>query len=604
MTAREWYVERLRDREARRDAAAARSARLSHFRLATFLGGVALIVWGIRAHHAAIVWTGGALLAAFAVLVVRHARVEDERARHEAARAINARALARLARDWTSLPLIAPPAGVDLDRHAYARDLDLFGRASVAQWLGPPATATGAATLAGWLLAPAPPGVVVARQAAVAELAGLAEWRETLAAEGSLAVLRDGELQRFLEWAEWRERPFARVALWRGATWTITIAIWVLIAADLTHVIAGPWWSLPMIVGLVLWFAVAKRLHADFDRVSVGEHAIDRYVAMFDLVCHHDWRTPSIAAIRARLGTPEASAPERFRALSRLVGFSELRRGAALLHMPLQAVTLWDFHVWFALDAWRRDVGLRVREWIAALGEIDALSALAAIHYDYPEWAFPAIDPSLERLSARDLAHPLIADDRRVANDVLVGPPGTLLLVTGSNMSGKSTLLRAIGLNAVLAQAGAPVCAAALSMPASELQASIRIQDSLELGLSYFMAALARLKAIVDAAERRDDARPLLYLLDEILQGTNSAERSLAVRAVVRHLLRARAIGVMTTHDLALANEEPLSSAARLVHFTEQVLPDGAMTFDYRLRDGIATSRNALRLMRLIGIEE
>jgi DNA mismatch repair ATPase MutS len=190
-----------------------------------------------------------------------------------------------------------------------------------------------------------------------------------------------------------------------------------------------------------------------------------------------------------------------------------------------------------------------------------------------------------------------------VHNDVTVGPRGTLVLITGSNMSGKSTLLRAIGLNAVLAQAGSPVCAQAFTMPAADLHTSIRVQDSLELGLSYFMAALARLKGIVDAAERgAGPGRSILYLLDEVLQGTNSVERGLAVRAVVRHLLQAGAIGVMTTHDLALASEEPIASAARLAHFTEQVHADGSMTFDYRLRPGLATSTNALRLMQLIGI--
>jgi DNA mismatch repair ATPase MutS len=177
-----------------------------------------------------------------------------------------------------------------------------------------------------------------------------------------------------------------------------------------------------------------------------------------------------------------------------------------------------------------------------------------------------------------------------------------LLLVTGSNMSGKSTLLRAIGLNTVLAQAGSCVCARRLQLPPCDLQSSIRVQDSLELGVSYFMAALERLKGVVDAAERQTKDRVLVYLLDEILQGTNSAERSLAVRAVARHLLDAGAIGVMTTHDLTLAGEEPLKSSAVLVHFTETVDERGKMTFDYQLRPGLATSRNALRLMQMIGI--
>ncbi|MGH8639938.1 MAG: MutS-related protein, partial [Burkholderiales bacterium] len=240
------------------------------------------------------------------------------------------------------------------------------------------------------------------------------------------------------------------------------------------------------------------------------------------------------------------------------------------------------------------------------LGELDALSAFAHVKADNPSWAMARITETGKGFDAQNLGHPLISDDRRVGNDVAVGPPGTVLLITGSNMSGKSTLLRSIGLNTVLAQAGAPVCATSLDAPPVDLETSIRVQDSLEQGLSYFMAALARLKGVVDRVDRAARAgrgRMVMYLLDEILQGTNTAERALAVRGVTRHLLEAGAIGVMTTHDLAMAAEEPLKTAARLAHFTEIVDAFGGMTFDYRLRPGLATSRNALRLMQLIGIE-
>jgi DNA mismatch repair ATPase MutS len=290
------------------------------------------------------------------------------------------------------------------------------------------------------------------------------------------------------------------------------------------------------------------------------------------------------------------------RRLDRILGCASLRSGAPILHAVIQSTTLWDFWVLFALERWRRDAGAHVRDWLDALADIDALSVLAGLRHDNPGWALPDIvDEPL--FAAEALGHPLLPSAHRVPNDVVVGPPGSILLVTGSNMSGKSTLLRAIGLSAVLAHAGSCVCAARLRMPVVNLQTSIRVQDSLALGLSYFMAALARLKAVVDAAERHDDRRVLLYLLDEILQGTNSAERSIAVRAVARHLLDAGAIGAMTTHDLTLAEQDPLKSHARLVHFTETVDSAGAMAFDYRLRPGLATSRNALRLMQLIGIE-
>jgi DNA mismatch repair ATPase MutS len=290
------------------------------------------------------------------------------------------------------------------------------------------------------------------------------------------------------------------------------------------------------------------------------------------------------------------------RQLNRILGYGELRRGAAILHFPVQALTLWDFHVLFALERWRRTSGGRVRGWLDALAELDTLSQLATATRDHEHWTVPVLD-SADTIIAEALGHPLIPDDRRVANDVSVGPRGTVLLITGSNMSGKSTLLRSIGLNIVLAQCGASVCATRMHLPETDLQTSIRVQDSLERGLSYFMAALARLKGVVDAAEHERPGRCLVYLLDEILQGTNSIERGLAVRAVTRHLLEAGAIGAMTTHDLALAEEEPLKSTGKFVHFAETLEADGTMRFDYRLKPGLATSRNALRLMQLIGIE-
>jgi DNA mismatch repair ATPase MutS len=347
---------------------------------------------------------------------------------------------------------------------------------------------------------------------------------------------------------------------------------------------------------------MAHRIETTLDLAGAGQSALGRYAGLLEHAVAVPSSSPRLAAIRQRLSAAGKPAPRCMRKLNRILGYGEFRRSAALLHLPIQALTLWDFHVMFALDRWRRANGAHVREWLQAVGELDALALFASVRRDNPEWAFPEFG-SESTIEGEAVGHPLIPDDRRVANDVTVGPPGTLLLITGSNMSGKSTLLRAIGLNVVLAQTGGCVCARRFRMPPADLQSSIRVQDSLELGLSYFMAALARLKGVVDAAEHEREGRVLVYLLDEILQGTNSAERSIAVRAVARHLLEAGAIGAMTSHDLALAAEEPLDDAARLVHFTEIVDAHGGMAFDYKLRPGLATSRNALRLMQLIGID-
>ena len=451
-----------------------------------------------------------------------------------------------------------------------------------------------------WLLAGSDPSDTNARQAAVDELASKRDWRESLAIEGRLTAVSRLELDQFLAWAESGDRAIPGAV--QPIAIAITLATWGLFAMFWTGATDSALWLIPLVIGIVLSFVFASRMYAVFDRAQIGERALHRYASMLSMVCDEEWTSPELLRLQALLRVG-GDAPTVLSKLARLAGWSELRIGAALLHFPIQAFTLWDFHVFFALDRWRARSGGHVRAWIDALGSVDALAVLAMVRADQPAWSSPYVDAAEDALRAIALGHPLIADDRRVLNDVRVGPPGTILLITGSNMSGKSTLLRAIGLNAVLAHAGAPVCAAAFSMPPADLQTSIRVQDSLELGLSYFMAALARLKQIVDAAERgAAPGRALLYLLDEVLQGTNSVERAIAVRAVVQHLLDARAIGAMTTHDLALADDEPLKSAAELAHFTEQVHSDGTMTFDYRLRPGIATSTNALRLMQLIGI--
>ena len=605
-----YYEQQVAAHTARRDAEAAVSVRISRLRLATVVPAIALLVLaGARTFSPAALTAGLVLLLVFLVLVVWHARVEQRVEWHDALRTVNLHALARIGRAWDRLPPAEePPPGIE--DHPYAQDLDLFGRASLLQWLGPAATAAGARTLQDWVLAPAPASEIANRQRAVAELSAAVEWREHFAAHGRLAErVRRAELEAFLRWAE-SAGPFTRPTILRlrVAVLAITAAIWVLIALQAAGVAEAAYWLIPVVAGMILSFVTASHIHGEFNRALVVDQAFARYADLFAHAVHAPGDAALLGAIRTRLASSGADAPECLRQLNRILGFAQLRAGAAIFHFPIQALTLWDFYVFFALDAWRRRVGSSVRGWMNAVGDLDALSALARVRADNPAWALPeVIDARIDevkQIRASNLGHPLIPDDRRVGNDVEVGPPGTVLLITGSNMSGKSTLLRAIGLNAVLAQAGGPVCAAALRVPDLDIETSIRVQDSLEHGLSYFMAALARLKGVLDRARRRDDGRIVLYLLDEILQGTNTGERAIAVRGVARHLLEAGAIGVMTTHDLGLAAEEPLNTAGRLAHFTELVDEHGTMTFDYRLRPGLATSRNALRLMRLIGIEE
>ena len=607
------YERRASEHGVARDHEAIRSIWIARARLATVLPGLTALVWALG-HGLAVapLVAGVILLGCFAVLVVWHARVEERRAWCDALHTVNVIAIARIGRAWDRLPPADPPAAV-VDLHPYALDLDLFGRASLMQWLGPAATASGQQTLPQWLLHPASAADVRFRQDAVVELASAADWREAFAAHGRLvATVRRPELDRFLTWAQSDgSLTPSRVRLVHGAALALTAAIGLLIGLHVAGAIDAAFWLIPIVLGIVLSFVTAPFVHGEFDRAGAGQHAFQRYADLLMHATTAPHASPLLQRLQARLSGAGHPAPAGMRRLNRILGFASLRAGAGILHFVVQALTLWDLHVFVALDRWRRTVGSHVGDWMLALGQLDALSAFAQIKADNPSWCLPDVtdpagapdQPEARVFHGEQLGHPLIPDDRRVTNDVEIGPPGTLLLITGSNMSGKSTLLRAVGLNTVLAQAGAPVCGAVLRLPPIHLETCIRVQDSLEHGLSYFMAALARLKGVVDRSRAVDDQHTVMFLLDEILQGTNTAERGVAVRGVARHLLASGAIGAMTTHDLGLASEEPLKTSARLGHFTEVVDEHGGMTFDYRLRPGLATSRNALRLMHLIGIE-
>jgi DNA mismatch repair ATPase MutS len=372
-----------------------------------------------------------------------------------------------------------------------------------------------------------------------------------------------------------------------------------LLAAQVFGATTGSWWLSPLLAGVVISFAFAASVYRTFDTVSMSERTLRQHAAMFALVEQEQWTAPVLNEMAERLRRNEYASRMIFR-LSRLAQWSELRRSAALLHFPIQALTLWDFHVLFGIERWRTQCGRHVRGWFDALGEIDALATLAAIRHDEPGWALPEVDYELTSIEARELGHPLIPAERRVGNDVTLGPPGTLLLVTGSNMSGKSTLLRTVGINMVLAHAGAPVRARRLRLSPLAIGATIRIQDSLQAGTSRFYTEIERLRRIVEHA--RGDTH-LIFLLDELLHGTNSHDRALGGSAILRGLMRRGAIGLATTHDLALARiADDLAPDAANVHFRDE-LKDGRMMFDYKMHPGVSMRSNALALMIAVGLE-
>jgi DNA mismatch repair ATPase MutS len=365
-------------------------------------------------------------------------------------------------------------------------------------------------------------------------------------------------------------------------------------------------WLAPLLGQFWLLRRVTRRLESDLAGVTGGTPALRSLGPKLRLVERTDWEAEFLRDAARRLDVSDEPAHRRLERLGRLVDIVESRRN--LFYQAANPLFLLDAHLGVALDRWRATSGGHVVAWSAALGEVDAVSALACLAHDHPDWTFPenveASEPTGPVLRARGLGHPLLDPRECVRNDVEVGPPGTFLLVTGSNMSGKSTLLRAIGANVVLASAGGPVCAESLELPPIRLHTSMTVNDSLEDGVSRFMAELLRVRSIVGAAREPSEA-PVLYLLDELLQGTNTAERRVAAQAILRHLLDAGAVGALTTHDLTLHEAPDLAPRARAWHFRESVEEGGGETrldFDYRLRSGLATTRNALKLLEAVGL--
>jgi DNA mismatch repair ATPase MutS len=375
-------------------------------------------------------------------------------------------------------------------------------------------------------------------------------------------------------------------------------------------VIAWPLWILPVIGNLLLGWQLVGTAVKRLNEVRYFSGALGAYADALDHLAQPTFTAPALQRLQAALNVEGHVAAGEIRSLARIVRLAQ--PATSMVYPLIELTTLWNVHVLDLLEGWQARSGTRVRGWLAALGEAEALAALARLQHDNPTWTLPDLDPAATAIEAHDLGHPLLAGDSRVANDLTLGPPGTFLLVTGSNMSGKSTLLRALGVNAVLAQAGGPVCATSLRLPPLSLWTAMRVSDSLERGVSFFMAELERLRDVVEAARAAgpgdSPASPrVLYLLDEILQGTNTAERQIAARRVIRLLLRCRAIGAVSTHDLTLADAPDLAATAQAIHLTEIVVDDsdGArMTFDYRIRQGIARSTNALRLLDMVGLTE
>lgn len=601
---RAWQLERMLARIDRLLATGtAASGRVTRWRLILFLTGLACTVtlYKLAWYH-----SGNLALACFIALFVAvaayHNRLESRIHRLRIWKSIKSAHHARIELDWTAIP---PRPGEPPASHLYAKDLDLIGPHSLTHLLDTTVSDHGRERLHAWLLTQPPdPAVWAARQGLVKELAPRALFRDRLALEARLAGDQEIDGRRL---AAVLDHPIgiARLDLVLAVQGLLALSTILLGLGALLNWIPGYWmFSFGAYAAIYLLTDQGEELleHA------VGlHHEMERLGTVLGFLERHARRRDSrLAAACAALAQGPARPSRHVARAARALHAISIK-AHPLVHLATNALCPWD--LWFCrrLRKIQEDIHNRLPAWLDCLAEAEAASALATFAYLHPTYAWPTpLTPGGSRngapaaLQATQLGHPLIPARTRVGNDVRLSGLGSIQLITGSNMSGKSTFLRTIGNNLCLAQAGAPVCATSFEWTWCRLACCIRIDDSLDAGLSFFYAEVKRLKAILDATRERQ-APPVFFLIDEIFKGTNNRERLIGSRAYIASLADGHGFGLVTTHDLELTDLDRTIPNLTNAHFQETVAA-GALQFDYKLRPGPCPTTNALRIMELEGL--
>jgi hypothetical protein len=591
----EEYVQRLEARELRVAHFEKIHIRLGNIRLILAVLAVIVAWCSLRARYFSLWWLIAPVVA-FVVVAAYHSRILRARELADRAAGFYRKGLARIEDRWAG----TGETGERFDdpHHVYASDFDLFGNGSLFQLLSTARTRMGEDELASWLLAPAAVQDIRQRHAAVSELRDQLDLREDLAVLGEdIGVgVHPDSLSR------WAETPNQMRPSWMR--WLSSVLAGLVIAS----VVVWAWLGMltPLVLILVLEAILAYRLRNPLEAVlHETEHAfrdLELLSGVLARIQAHAFHSQRLQALQRQLSSSDVPASQAITRLRALVNFIDSRHNlmVRIVDLPL----MYSVQVAFAAERWRQAHGRALRPWLAAIAEMEALLSLAAYSFEHSSDPFPEFVDGPPSFDGEELGHPLVPSATCVRNHVSLSGQTRVLLVSGSNMSGKSTLLRTVGINVVLAMAGAPVRARRMRLTPLQAGASIRINDSLREGSSRFYAEITRLRQIFDVAGANP---PLLFLLDELLQGTNSIDRRIGAEGIVRALVNRRAIGLVSTHDLALTDiggslDGHLDGHLHNVHFQDQ-LENGKMKFDYKLRDGVVTKSNGLELMRSIGLE-
>jgi hypothetical protein len=615
----ESYQHRTRELEAELEKDISLSKMLVTIRVVTALSGLALIVFGI-AEPSVGSWTwqlGIALIVTFLGFATWYEIIQWRLEQRRSHMFGFQRLVDRVHRHWDRLPQIAAEEECKSFATEWTKDLDIFGDRSLFRWCSLAMTTTGARTISSWIASWASPATILERQEAVRELQPHRAWR--LRFFEVACGLRDQRTspEAIVWWAE-SDDHFAKKRWLVPFTWIGPVLFWgglVVLSIALTGEN-----NLVQMIGLgcllaglgfnfLLSLFIIGPIHDLFHRIGAANGELQILRTWIQTAREMPHASALSNRIHSALFDKESDADS---AIGKLQGWMVLAgfQRSPLFFLPylfLQFTSLWDVRILSGLEKWKSTFGKHAHSWIDSLGMLDAITSAAAIADEHPTWAYPKILERGALLSTDRMAHPLLKDTHRVPNNLTIDDEQRLLLVTGSNMAGKSTLLRSVGVNSVLARLGSPVCANSWAGESFEIASSIRVQDSLQDGVSFFMAELKRLRSVVDQAiaESKPDGKRMLILLDEILQGTNSRERQIAVDSVLRRLVDLGCIVLASTHDLELASNDKMQIHAQIVHFREHFeMVEGKqiMRFDYIMRSGVTPTTNALKLLELVGL--
>jgi DNA mismatch repair ATPase MutS len=592
------YQKRAAEFSARATALQARYEKLGWVRLLSFLALVAVIilVWRETPWWSGMLTTGLGIFA-FARLVRWHGRIQADAQHQQQLARLNTAEAQGQNNDFSAFSV-----GTDFvdPQHPYSYDMDLFGPYSLFQMVNRGNTSIGQARLASWLQDPSTNDVILERQAAGRDLAQQLEWQHHLRAYGAALEEEDGQIDRLYDWLKEpfvvEENTLRKVALWVAPLlFIVSMALWVTV---------WPWYqALLLLIPAGLWLRNSleeiQKMHTLTGRAA---DTLRRYGQLISHIETAQFEAPKLKSLQAVFTEGDVSASQAIHKLAYRVSQLDVRYNAFVFLLEFSIV--WDLQQAYRMDKWKLRHRDRLPQWFEALAELEALVSFGNLTMNQPQWIFPTLQEE-RQLHAEALGHPLLPNDKRVTNDISMPTAGHMHLLTGSNMAGKSTWLRTVGINIVLALAGAPVCARVFRLPQLQVYTSMRTQDALHESTSSFYAELKRLKFIIEAVEdpSKTAGRPVFFLLDEILKGTNSRDRHTGSKALIRQLIASKGAGIIATHDLELGELEAEANNQIENWAIEVDIKDGQLFFDYKLKRGVSQSFNATLLMQQMGIK-